>query len=301
MFRIIYIKESEKLSLKLDNLIIENNNNEYKLPLEDIDTIMLENNKCLLTSKLICKMMEYKINFIVCNDKMMPTGIMLPYQQHSRGTKIILNQIAWTNELKDFMWDMIIENKIKNQRKVLEMYNKNQSVINKIKEYEDLIDNGDITNREGHAAKIYFSALFGKDFTRFNDDTINGGLNYGYTILRTNICRIIVASGLIPNIGIHHKNEFNNYNLADDLIEVFRPIVDMWCYKNLTNKEYLSREDRMNLINLLNGTIDIGNTNQTLTNAFQKYLDGLINFTETGDINKIIFPKIETFKENEQL
>lgn len=78
MFRIIYIKESKKLSLKLDNLIIENNNNEYKLPLEDIDTIMLENNKCLLTSKLICKMMEYKINFIVCNDKMMPTGIMLP-------------------------------------------------------------------------------------------------------------------------------------------------------------------------------------------------------------------------------
>ena len=205
MYRIIYIKESEKLSLKLDNLIIENNSDEYKLPIEDIDTLMLENNKCLLTTKLICKLMEYKVNFMVCDDKMMPMGIMLPYQQHSRGTKVILNQINWSNQIKDFIWDTIVENKIKNQRKVLEIFNKDKEVINKLKDYENLIDNGDSTNREGHAAKIYFGALFGKNFTRFNDDAINGAMNYGYTILRANICRIIVAAGLIPNIGIHHK------------------------------------------------------------------------------------------------
>ena len=299
MYRIIYIKESEKLSLKLDSLVVENNNDEYKIPLEDIDTLMLENNKCLLTSKLMCKLMEYKVNFIVCNDKMMPTGMMMPYQQHSSGTRIILNQIKWDDNLKNFIWDMIVEKKIANQRKLLELFNKDINTINKLKEYENLIDNGDESNREGHAAKIYFKALFGKDFTRFNEDALNSALNYGYTILRTNICRVIVAAGLIPNIGIHHKNEFNNYNLADDLIEVFRPIVDMWCYQNMTDKTYLSREDRMSLINLLNGNIDIGNTNQTLTNSFQKYLDGILAFTETGDINKIIFPKVETFKEYE--
>ncbi len=299
MYRIIYIKESEKLSLKLDSLVVENNNDEYKIPLEDIDTLMLENNKCLLTSKLMCKLMEYKVNFIVCNDKMMPTGMMMPYQQHSSGTRIILNQIKWDDNLKNFIWDMIVEKKIANQRKLLELFNKDINIINKLKEYENLIDNGDESNREGHAAKIYFKALFGKDFTRFNEDALNSALNYGYTILRTNICRVIVAAGLIPNIGIHHKNEFNNYNLADDLIEVFRPIVDMWCYQNMNDKTYLSREDRMSLINLLNGNIDIGNTNQTLTNSFQKYLDGILAFTETGDINKIIFPKVETFKEYE--
>jgi len=299
MYRIVYIKESEKLSLKLDSLIIENNNEEYKLPLEDIDTLMLENNKCLLTTRLICKLMEYKINFVVCDDKMMPTGIMMPYQKHSRGTKIILNQIKWTDDIKDFIWDIIIENKIKNQRVVLELFNKDKKAIDKLKDYEELVDNGDSSNREGHAAKVYFNALFGKEFVRFDDDPINGALNYGYTILRTNICRVVVAAGLIPNLGIHHKNEFNNYNLADDLIEVFRPIVDIWCYKNMLNKEYLSREDRMALINLLNGTIEIGNTTQTLTNAFQKYLDGILLFIGTGEINKLVFPKVETFKEYE--
>lgn len=299
MFRIIYIKESEKLSLKLDSLIIENNNEEYSLPLDDINTLMLENNKCVLTSKLICKLMEYKINFMLCDDKMMPTGIMLPYQQHSRGTKIILNQINWNDYTKNFLWDIIVENKIRNQRLVLQMFDKSIDVINKIKDYEQLIENGDISNREGHSAKIYFNEMFGKDFIRFDDDPLNGALNYGYTILRTNICRVIVATGLIPNLGIHHKNEFNNYNLADDLIEVFRPIVDIWCYKNMRDKEYLSRDDRMHLINLLNGTIKIGNTEQTLTNAFEKYLSGILSFMDTGDLEKLIFPEIDTFKENE--
>lgn len=299
MYRIIYIKESEKLSLKLDSLIIENNNDEYKLPLEDIDTLMLENNKCLLTSKLICKLMEYKINFIVCNDKMMPTGIMSPYQQHSRGTKIILSQIQWSKEAKNFVWDMIVENKIKNQRKTLQLFNKSKETINKLQEYEELIDNGDSTNREGHAAKLYFKGLFGKNFVRFNDDVINDSLNYGYTILRANICRVIVAAGLIPNIGLHHKNEFNNYNLADDLIEVFRPIVDIWSYKNMQNKVFLSQDDRMKLINLLNGTIEIGSSTQSLTNAFQKYLEGIFSFMETGDISKLVFPDIESFQEYE--
>ena len=141
MYRIVYIKESEKLSLKLDSLIIENNNDEYKLPLEDIDTLMLENNKCLLTSKLICKLMEYKINFMVCDDKMMPTGIMHPYQQHSRGTKVILNQIKWNEEIKNIIWDMIVENKIRNQRKTLELFSKDKNIIEKLKEYEELVDN----------------------------------------------------------------------------------------------------------------------------------------------------------------
>lgn len=299
MFRIIYIKESEKLSLKLDSLLIDNNNNEYSIPLEDIDTIMLENNKCILTSKLICKLMEYKINFIVCNDKMMPTGMMLPYQQHSRGTKVILNQIHWTKETKDFLWDIIVENKIRNQRKTLELFNKNMKVIHKLKEYEELVDNGDSSNKEGHAAKIYFNEMFGKDFIRFDNDPVNSALNYGYTILRANICRVIVAYGLIPNLGINHRSEFNNYNLADDIIEVYRPIVDIWVYKNMLNKSFLSREDRMSLINLLNGTIEIGNTIQTLTNSFQKYLSGILGFIETGDLSKLVFPKIETFKEHE--
>ena len=87
--------------------------------------------------------------------------------------------------------------------------------------------------------------------------------------------------------------------MADDFIEVFRPIVDMWCYKNMQDKDFLSRDDRMQLINLLNGNIEIGNSNQSLTNALQKYIEGIINFTDTGDLSNLIFPKIETFKEYE--
>ena len=164
--------------------------------------------------------------------------------------------------------------------------NKNTEVINHIREFTKDIDDGDTTNREGLAAKMYFRELFGSNFRRFDEDIHNAGLNYGYAVLRSQISKTIVAKGLNTNIGIHHIGYDNFFNLSDDIIEVFRPIIDEYVYKTMMDSILFTKENRMSLIKQTSKDVYINGTKQTLFNAIEMYLEKIMNCFETGDIEQ---------------
>ena len=197
------------------------------------------------------------------------------------------------------LWQIVTYFKINNQQDVLSIFERDIDAIQLLADYKDNIELGDKTNREGHAAKVYFNELFGKQFTRVTQqeaDVINAGLNYGYAIFRAQMARIIEGYGLNPLVGIFHRNEYNQFNLVDDLMEPFRQIVDVWVYQNLRDKEYLKYEYRLNLTNLLNAKIKYGNENCTVTGAMDKYVQGFIKCIDKKDTSKFFCPVVSSLE-----
>lgn len=293
-WRTIYIEENNYLSLYLDNIKIRNiNDDEVLLPLKDIDMIVFDNYKATLSVNLLSKCSEYNINLVICDMNHMPISQIVPFSGNCLSSKILFKQLNWDNDLKGELWKKIIYHKIENQLFVLKENDRDISYINMIENLKSTIEFYDMTNREGLVAKIYFRALFGDKFRRFEEDTINAGLNYGYIILRTMIAKSLVSKGLNCMLGIFHKGESNNFNLADDIIEVFRPIIDNYVYNNLNDQVLFTRTHRLELIKLLSNKIEINGKKQTISNAIDIYIDSIINYFETGE--SLYFPKVKIY------
>ena len=156
-----------------------------------------------------------------------------------------------------------------------------------LQNYIKEIQYGDSTNREGHAAKVYFNALFGKEFTRTADCNINAALNYGYSILLSSFTREIVANGYITQLGLFHDNMFNQFNLASDLMEPFRPIVDELVYDMELGT--FEKEEKMKLVNILNQTVRINDRSEYVNNAVKIYCKSIFDSLEDKDISLIKF------------
>ncbi|MGL5723459.1 type II CRISPR-associated endonuclease Cas1 [Cetobacterium sp.] len=282
-WRTVYITQCEKISLYLDNLLIIKDSTEYKIPLKDIGSIVVEDYKAIFTMKILNKFIEYNILLITCDEKHNPFGVLNSIGHHSRQYKIVSNQIKWDEIQKNYIWKSIIKRKIENQREIMKVLNCDEYMITKMTEYIEGVEIGDITNREGIAAGIYFRNIFGDKFRRKTGDGVqNSALNYGYTILTSKVARVISAKGLIPYLGIHHKNEYNQFNLASDLVEVFRPVVDYYVAKYLQECSYFAKEDRVELLNLLNAKIMYCGKKEFLSNCIEKFVDAIINYFETG-------------------
>lgn len=298
-WRFLYIKNADKLNTNLDNLIITQDGKESNIPLSDINTILIEDYKTVITSRLMAKIVEFKIQLVVCDNSMLPCAILTPIGKYHREYKMQKKQLSLNDDRKRKIWANIVREKISNQLVVMSEFSDNKEreniLLNFIKEVED----GDTTNREGLAAKIYFRELFGDDFSRNDDDTIiNASLNYGYTVIRNCFCRAIVGLGLIPSIGVFHKNEFNSFNLADDLMEVYRPLIDRWTKININEYQFLDKNLKLRLVNILNGTIRYGNEDITVNNSIEKYIKKVFNHIEDEN-SQIIFPDITSFIEDE--
>jgi CRISPR-associated protein Cas1 len=183
-----------------------------------------------------------------------------------------------------------------NQIDVLKINCRSQEKIKKIYQYIDEIHDGDVSNREGHAAKVYFNELFGKDFTRDDDCLTNSALNYGYTVIRSAMSRTVVSKGLHPSISLFHHNMYDAYALADDLMEPFRPIVDNFVISNIKDWDYFGRDQKLALINLLNTIISFNGKEQYLTNAMSMYVDSIITSFQKNNVNLINFPYADILK-----
>lgn len=272
-WRTLYISESERLGVYLDSLLIIKNGEDYKIPLKDIGTIVLEDNRTVITSKLINRIIEYNILLIFCDDKHNPNGFLTASSGYFRQNKLVNQQMMWSEKLKNSLWKEIVKRKLENQKIILKKLKKKSLVVEMIESYKAEVLDGDAGNREGLGAKIYFREMYGDNFIRGAQDVINGALNYGYTILNSKIARVIAGKGLLTYLGIHHKNEYNQFNLASDLIEVYRPLVDFFVHEYMKNAEYFSKEDRIELINLLNARILQGNNMESVSNSIEKYVD----------------------------
>lgn len=237
--------------------------------------VIAEGGDTIVTLRLLSAFSKYNIVLVVCDQNHLPTGIYLAQNGHFRAYKKQLNQLAWSDKQKDKMWQTITYMKIANQLDLLITLDKSDESIKLLADYLNHIEPGDKSNREGHAAKVYFNELFGKKFVRVTQqeaDVINAGLNYGYAIVRAQMARIVTGYGLNPIVGLFHKNEYNSFNLVDDLMEPFRQIVDYWVYSNLQGADYLKYTHRLELVNLLNARVKLGSENCAVVNAMDKYV-----------------------------
>jgi len=292
-WRVVYIENSEKLQLYLDNLKVLREDTELLIPLSDIHTIIVDNQQTVVTGRLINKLAKYHILMIFCDDKHLPNNYIISPHSHYQSSKTLKKQINWTIEMKQRMWQELVQIKIYNQASVLSYLKRDNKVTHQLYSLADEVQPADKTNREGYAAKLYFQTLFGEDFIRDRDnlDGINSGLNYGYIVLRSTIARSLVAHGMHPALGIGHYNEYNSFNLADDLIEAFRPIVDLWINILMNKNDYLSKKLKQRLVFLIsNNKILIGNQKQTILNAINILIHSFIKSMDEENTNLLVYP-----------
>ena len=291
-YRQVIIKKSEKLHFKDKQLIIDKENQSTKIPLEDINYILIEDSTTILTTRLLAELGKNAISLIICDEKFEPTSIMYPYNYHFKQLDVFTHQLEIDDSIKNEFWNQIVKRKIENSIRVLEMTSKEEFPISKLNEYINEVIDGDSKNREGLAAKIYFRSIFGSDFIRFYDDNINAALNYGYTIIASAIIRNLAVYGLNTYLGIHHNSKINNFNLAYDFLEPYRSVIDKFVYDNKDDIVLpLSFEFRKKLINLLNKEVMHQNKKYTIEYSISLLIKSYIKSFSTGEI-KLDLPTI---------
>ena len=267
-FRTVVIENSSKLSYKNRFLVVKQDNDEKYIHLSEIDTIIVDSISVSISTYLLKELCSNKINIIFCDEKHNPFGELEGYYLSHNSSKKISSQFKWTKERKDMLWSEIVKNKVINQALILNKLNSDKYDL--LLSYIDEITTGDKTNREGHAAKVYFNELFGKDFVRNESDNINAALNYGYAILLSTINKEVISNGYITQIGIHHKNEFNEFNLSCDLMEPFRVIIDNFVYYNQDRE--LDTAYKLDIVNIFNNRYKYDNKNYVLKDAIKIYI-----------------------------
>lgn len=288
-YRSVFIKNGDKLKLKLDNLEILKGGDSYFIPLEDIETIVLEGNRTIITSLLLAKCAEYHISVIVTDRDYLPNGVFLGLGNYHHSAKRASWQSQWDEKSKLKIWTEVVRQKVHNQLANMIEQQCNQERITHVAELSQQIEFGDKTNREGHIAKMYFNSLFGAKFSRENDCIENACMDYGYAIVRAQVARSITSQGLLPMLGIFHRNEYNSYNLADDLMEPFRPILD-WYILTIVLKEkpeYLTYDLRLQLVDFLNQSIYVEGRRCYMNQAINTFVLSFIKAMETNDVTKL--------------
>ena len=277
-FKSILIITQAKLSLEYNHLVIKQKEKEAKFFLKDINFIILESLQASLSSSLLNALAENKIILLTCDEMHNINGIFSPFLGHFISAKVAREQVAVSSQRKAILWQKIIKNKISNQAYVLKLFNHMQ-------EYKELINLckkvslNDAKNVESTAASLYFKTLFGKNFYRNEICFVNSALNYGYAIIRSNIIRAVCISGLLPWQGIKHNNIYNSFNLCDDLIEVFRPLVDICVFnlKDTKESEFLDKESKQKLIQILQEELILENKSYPLNRAINFYVQNFKN------------------------
>ena len=234
-------------------------------------------------------MSKRKIKVIFCDEKRNPSSELVSYYGCHDTSYKIRKQVAWKQNTKEAVWTEIVTEKIRKQKEILEILGKEESEI--LSSYIKEITWNDGTNREGHAAKVYFNALFGLDFTRTEDNYINAGLNYGYSIILSAFTREIVANGYITQLGLFHDNMFNQFNLASDLMEPFRVLIDQKILQmKLIDFEH---NEKMQLVDVLNQEVLIDGKKQYVNNAIKIYCKSVFDALNDDDSSLMRFYRIE--------
>lgn len=287
-WRIIVISKRAKLDLQLGYMVVRSEEI-TKIVLSEISTILIESTAVSLTTSLLAELSKRKIKVIFCDEKRNPLAELISYYGSHDTSNKIRKQIAWKQSTKEAVWTEIVTEKIRKQKEFLEALGKEETEL--LSSYLKEIDWNDVTNREGHAAKVYFNAVFGMDFTRTEDNIINAALNYGYTIILSAFTREIVANGYLTQLGIFHDNMFNQFNLASDFMEPFRVLVDREVFRlNLTKFEH---EEKMQLVNILNHEVKIDSKMQYVNNAIKIYCKSVFEALNEDDSALIRFYKNE--------
>lgn len=294
-WRIVYASDVSKMSLNLNSLKVTKGDLEVKIPLSDIFAVVIEDLTVTLTARLLVELSDYNILVILCNQKHLPECMLQPISGHFSQYGQMKEQLSWNQAQKDELWKRLVQQKISNQIECMRHVQVDPIRIEKMQQLQASVKLFDRENIEGQAAKYYFNSFF-TGFTRDNDDLLeNAVLNYGYTILNSAIARTIVAKGLIPAIGIHHIGGRNHFNLASDLIEPFRPLVDLFLLEH-PPEDFMTKSYRLNLVNLLHARIEIDGKMQTVIRAIDIMIQSMIEYFREGRIDLLKFPNLYKYE-----
>ena len=287
MYRHVIIEHGARLYQKNSQLYIEADE-KHHIPIEDIATLLLANRQISITTYCLETLAEQGTAVILCNGSHLPAGMLLPYATNSRWLKMIRLQISQTRPHLKQLWKQIVQEKIRNQGRCLVNCGKKDTVTHLV----DRVKSGGFMNVESTAASLYFRTLFGDNFTRHQDDLLNDILNYGYTIIRSAIARYIAIYGFEPSLGIFHHSELNTFNLADDLLEPFRPVVDMYAsrFVGVKIKEMVPAV-RHELVQLLSFNIQSGNEVHAVNYAIERTVQSLVRCYK-GKESTLLLPEL---------
>lgn len=295
-FRQIYISEASRLSSCDKQLVVYRKEKEpISLPIEDLDVVFLEDPNAVISSRLMVDLAKSGVALIVCGPDYLPSAESLPFNGYYKQSEMLSLQMKFLPSKKNKLWETIIKAKISNQMKVLEKTVNHEKTFLLMKDYLDQVKFGDERNMEGLAAKAYFRALFGGSFIRFGDSPISAALNYGYSIFTGLLIRTCAFNGLNGNLGIWHNNMQNANNLACDLVEPFRPVVDFYIFNHLSQLAVpLSKETRRDLINLVNENVLIEGRKYQVSYAMTMLVNDFSEYLRSGDISCVHMPSFLT-------
>lgn len=289
-WRTVVIRHRAKLDFKMNYMIVRTDTELYKVYISELYMLIVESTAVSLTAVLINELNKAKVKLVFCDETRNPASEVMPLYGSHNTSKRYREQIEWTESGKGLVWTDIVKRKIENQAQLLKVC-KRVEEFELLQKYIGQVEFRDPTHREAHAAKVYFNALFGMEFSREQDNAINLALNYGYAILLSAINREIVGMGYMTQIGLCHRSVFNAFNFSCDLIEPLRSLVDR-TVKRL-DVDVFDKDIKLELVQLLEETVDIGGTKQVLAGAINLYCRSVIKALETGNINDIEYIKYE--------
>ena len=291
--RTLYFGNPTRLSIQQQQLLIKTDEKEVRVAIEDIGVIVIDHYQVSVTHAVLHKLLDNNAAVITCNDKHHPAGLLLNLDGHTQQSEKFKAQIEASEPLKKQLWQQTIKAKINNQSAVLSTWEIDNSYL---KRYAQLVLSGDTSNQEAQAARYYWKMLFNEEDPFFVRERFgeypNNFLNYGYAILRATVARGLVSSGLLPTLGIHHRNKYNAYCLADDIMEPYRPYVDHLVKVIMleTSEQELTTDIKRRLLNIPNIDLKIDGKDSPLMVGLQRTTASLAKCFE-GETKKILYPE----------
>jgi CRISPR-associated protein Cas1 len=299
VWRSVVISQPARLRREHYSLVVEQAQ-AARVPFEDIAVIVLNHREITLTHPVLSACGEYGIGLFSTGDNHQPNGVFTPFLSHSRATRMLRLQLDIDRPRAKRAWAQIVKVKIANQAACLKLAGKDGA--DRLESYARRVRSGDTGRMEAQAAAYYFPQLFGRSFDRSQDVWINAALDYGYAVLRGAIARGLVAHGLLPSVGLFHASEQNAFNLADDLIEPFRPLVDLHVAKHLRPAEVESQElspaDKVGLVALLNADVRMPRGEMTVLAAVEQATEALVRLFDGGNEDVLELPRVTGLRQH---
>jgi CRISPR-associated endonuclease Cas1 subtype II len=286
-YQTVVISKSAKLDYSMGYLVIRQESTK-RIHMADIELLLIESTAVSITTALLAVLAKNKVKVIFCDEKRQPSSELMPYYGCHDCSGKLRTQIAWTEQAKTMIWTEIVREKITRQMEHLESCKHPAAVL--LKDYLGELEFGDESNREGHAARVYFNALFGDDFSRSQENSINAALNYGYSILLSMVNREIVSCGYTTKLGIFHDNADNPFNLGSDLMEPYRVLVDRMVKQKMPDK--FETDEKHWMMELVETEVTIAGRTEYVPNAIRIYVRSVFDAINDNDISEINFYQI---------
>lgn len=293
MWRTVIVTSGEKMTLQDHWLHIISQTQEVRIPIGDLYSVIVDNRQTLLSMPVLTAMAQSGVHVLLCDEKHLPCAELVPLGLHYRPLTVLQGQMSLSQEMKDRLWQKIVCVKIKNQAKTLRLAGVCGSKPQKLEELSECVRPGDVGNREAQAARLYFPALFGMGFKRSDDDVTNAALNYGYTIIRSAVSKTLAGYGYSGVLELHHEGSGNAFNLADDLMEPLRPLVDLWADDHCSDLyDTLTRTNRRDLINLVNHVVRLDGKKMRVRYAIDRCIKSLTSAIQGQNADLLLLPEV---------